>query len=99
LQQELVDVAALKSGTIWREKGERLARYLKNVHQQRTSQQYMTSLQSPLPDYDGNTTTTSDPAQMNQYIQEYYQMLYSIDLVEPTVIINYLDRTTFDRTL
>ncbi|GAA5802008.1 hypothetical protein HPULCUR_007468 [Helicostylum pulchrum] len=44
LQQELVDVSALKAGIVWREHGERSARYLKQVHQQRTAQKYMASL-------------------------------------------------------
>ncbi|KAG2233343.1 hypothetical protein INT48_009091 [Thamnidium elegans] len=59
----------------------------------------MASLQYPLTDSNGNITTISDPTRMIQYAQEYYQMLYSIELVEPTDIINYLDRITFDRTL
>lgn len=47
LQQELVDIAALKAGVIWREKGEKSAGYLKRLHQTQTSQQYMASLQAP----------------------------------------------------
>ncbi|KAK4521701.1 uncharacterized protein ATC70_004235 [Mucor velutinosus] len=47
LQQELVDVAALKAGDTWREKGEKSAGYLKRLHQKRQSQQYMASLQAP----------------------------------------------------
>ncbi|GAN07262.1 hypothetical protein MAM1_0154c06757 [Mucor ambiguus] len=47
LQQELVDIAALKAGDTWREKGEKSAGYLKRLHQTRTSQQYMASLQAP----------------------------------------------------
>ncbi|KAK4518210.1 2-oxoisovalerate dehydrogenase subunit alpha, mitochondrial [Mucor velutinosus] len=47
LQQELVDIAALKAGDIWREKGEKSAGYLKRLHQKRTSQQYMASIQAP----------------------------------------------------
>lgn len=99
LQQELVDVAALKASAIWREKGERSARYLKNVHQRRTAQQYMASLQSPIPDTAGNTTASSNPGLMNQHAQQYYQQLYSIDPVEPTDTSSYLDRITSTRKL
>ncbi|GAA5802478.1 hypothetical protein HPULCUR_007943 [Helicostylum pulchrum] len=42
---------------------------------------------------------TSDPDLMNSFAQQYYQMLYSIDTVEPTEIINYLDDINFDRVL
>ncbi|CEP15119.1 hypothetical protein [Parasitella parasitica] len=48
LQQELVDIAALKAGDSWREQGERSAGYLKRIHQQRTTQQYMATLQEPV---------------------------------------------------
>ncbi|KAI9349940.1 hypothetical protein BD770DRAFT_413155 [Pilaira anomala] len=41
LQQELVEIAALKSGVNWREKCEKSAKYLKSIHQHRTAQQYM----------------------------------------------------------
>ncbi|CEP07325.1 hypothetical protein [Parasitella parasitica] len=47
LQQELVDIAALKAGATWIEKGETSPGYLKRLHQARTSQQYMGSLQAP----------------------------------------------------
>ncbi|KAK4517425.1 uncharacterized protein ATC70_000760 [Mucor velutinosus] len=47
LQQELVYIAALKAGDTWLEKGEKSAGYLKRLHQKRTSQQYMASLQAP----------------------------------------------------
>ena len=49
LQQELVDIAALRAGDTWREKGERSAGYLKRLHQTRSSQQYMATLQQPDP--------------------------------------------------
>ncbi|KAG2229061.1 hypothetical protein INT48_005646 [Thamnidium elegans] len=44
-------------------------------------------------------TCTNGPIQMNTYVQQYYQMLYSIDTVEPTEIITYLDDIHFDRVL
>ena len=36
LQQELVDIAALKAAICWREHGEKLAGYLKRMHRART---------------------------------------------------------------
>lgn len=39
LQQELVDINALKSGVRWREKGEKSAKYLRAIHQKRKNQQ------------------------------------------------------------
>lgn len=45
LQQEIVDIKAMKSGITWREKGEKSAKYLKSIHHQRTTQQYMSCLQ------------------------------------------------------
>ncbi|KAI9262903.1 hypothetical protein EDC94DRAFT_89312 [Helicostylum pulchrum] len=99
-QQELAAVSALKAGAIWRGNGERSARYLKQIHQQMTAQQYMASLQSPAPiDPNAENICTSDPDLMNSYAQQYYQMLYSVDTVEPTEIINYLDGINFDRIL
>lgn len=36
---------------------------------------------------------------MNTYAQQYYQMLYSIDTIEPVEIINYLGDIHFDKVL
>ncbi|KAI9249097.1 hypothetical protein EDC94DRAFT_330536 [Helicostylum pulchrum] len=81
LQQELVDVAALKANAIWRENSERSLGHLKSVHRQRTAQQYMASLQSPTTPTSTTTDSsiTSDPTSMRIYAQQYYQTLYSID--------------------
>ncbi|SAL96475.1 hypothetical protein, partial, partial [Absidia glauca] len=57
---------ALKSATVWREKGERSAKYLKKIHQQRSHQQTITALQPPSSISAARTesscpdTTTSD---------------------------------------
>ncbi|KAI9260430.1 hypothetical protein EDC94DRAFT_694816 [Helicostylum pulchrum] len=84
-QLQLVDVSKLKAGAIWGDNGERSARYLKQIHQQRTVQQYIASLQSAAPIYPNEEKLcTSDPAPINMYAQQYYQILYSVDTVEPT---------------
>jgi hypothetical protein len=45
LQQELVDIAALKAGICWREHREKSAGYLKRIHQVRTVEQSINFLQ------------------------------------------------------
>ncbi|KAI9469657.1 MAG: hypothetical protein EXX96DRAFT_458044, partial [Benjaminiella poitrasii] len=95
LQQELVDIAALKSGIIWREKGERSARYLKSIHQQRTTQQYIPSLRvSDVPP----TATTADDI-MQEYAHQFYQTLYSTDPITTDDLSRYLDNVHFPRLL
>jgi hypothetical protein len=105
LQQELVDIAALKSGITWREKGERSARYLKNIHQQRSHQQMITALQPP-PSNDHEphsqqpeSRPINDLPTMKSYAQTFYQQLYSIDHVDEQQIDRYLERIRFERQL
>jgi endonuclease/exonuclease/phosphatase family metal-dependent hydrolase len=97
LQQELVDVAALKAGVTWREKGERSAKYLKNIHKQRTTQQYMATLQPPSTS--STDLPTSDPEKMQSYAHQFYQNLYSVDPVDDDGVLAYLDTITFDKHL
>ncbi|CAO3600825.1 unnamed protein product [Absidia cylindrospora] len=91
LQQELSDIAALKAGVIWREKSERSAGYLKRVHQQRTTQQYISTL---TPDVPGRIPTSSQPDQ-ETIAHNFYQHLYTSTTVSPHQIDNYLANITF----
>ncbi|KAG1049853.1 hypothetical protein G6F43_007845 [Rhizopus delemar] len=73
LQAELVEGAALTAGMVWREQGERSAKFLKNVHQRRENQQYIGTLQptavtqnppstSERTEHPPSSTASSDPA-------------------------------------
>jgi hypothetical protein len=103
LQQELVDIAALKAGVIWREKGERSADYLKAIHQQRTAQRYIPSLRDctvfPRSNTIETNTNNTDIQHMKSYAQQFYQALYTADLVSKYDIESYLNGITFERTL
>lgn len=107
LQQELVDIAALKAGVTWREKGERSAGYLKNLHQQRTIQQYIPSLRNPnasstdpgTPESTNAAVVTDDSNTMELYAQQFYQTLYTTEPVSEGDIDSYLDRITFEHKL
>lgn len=104
LQQELVDIAALKSGTTWREKGERSVKYLKLIHQQRTHQQTITTLQSPTTssqqaDIHPEHHTTSNLETMKTYAHSFYQQLYTVDHVCDTKIDDYLSNIQFTKQL
>lgn len=102
LQQELVEIAALKSGVTWREKGKKSAKYLKSIHQHRTAQQYMPGLRDPTI----STSTTpelpavsQDSATMQTIAQRFYQRLYSTDDVDDKSIGAYLNEVTPTSTL
>lgn len=110
LQQELVDISAYKAGVTWREKGERSAKYLKSIHQIRTSQQFMTGLKdtstdpplpmtSPLAAPLSTPTVTSHLNSMKTSTQRFYQSLYSKEHVLPSEITHYLDDIHFERQL
>jgi hypothetical protein len=114
LQTELVEVSALKAGAVWREKGERSAKYLKHVHEKRENQQFIRALQSPSPqpptdNNDGtagsNTSsvpaavTSSDPTTVRQYAHEFYAHLYTKDSVDNSVLQQYLSSIQFPRTI
>lgn len=110
LQQELVDIAAMKAGATWREKGKRSASYLRAIHRHRTTQQYMASLQPPTttaiatartttPSIRVNEQSARDIDSMKDYAHQFYQMLYTADHVEEVDIVTYLNRINFDCTL
>ncbi|SAL96369.1 hypothetical protein [Absidia glauca] len=76
LQQDSVDIAALKAGISWLEKGETSPGYLKRLHHQRTLEQFINDLSSTdTRDFTTMPTTTLDIA------HGFYQRLYSFDPV------------------
>ena len=90
LQQELVEIAALKSGVVWREKGEKSPKYLKTIHHQRTAQQFIPGLREPTStntELHNNTDSSAstirvDSHSMNNITQNFYNQLYTKDEVE-----------------
>ncbi|KAG1362905.1 hypothetical protein G6F61_014063 [Rhizopus arrhizus] len=90
LQQELVKIAALKSGVVWREKGEKSPKYLKTIHHQRTAQQFIPGLREPTStntELHNNTESSAstirvDSHSMNNITQNFYNQLYTKDEVE-----------------
>ncbi|KAG1137120.1 hypothetical protein G6F37_011489 [Rhizopus arrhizus] len=112
LQTELVEISALKAGAVWREKGERSAKYLKQVHTKRETQQFIRAIQSPSspPSNESNDTmsgltttttpvaqTSSDPTTVRQYAHQFYSQLYSKDPVENSELQQYLASIQFPR--
>lgn len=95
LQQELTDIAAMKAGIRWREKGERSPKYLKSIHTTRTNQQYLAAL-TPTND---STTPVSDQEGLREITWNFYQQLYTSDEVTATIIDNYLDNIRIDKYL
>ncbi|KAG1058734.1 hypothetical protein G6F41_013809 [Rhizopus arrhizus] len=85
LQQELVDIAALKAGIRWREHGEKSAGYLKRIHQVRTVEQSINCLQDTT-----SGSTVSSRTQLLKVSQAFYQELYSVDPVDKHDIDCYL---------
>ncbi|KAG1532531.1 hypothetical protein G6F51_013062 [Rhizopus arrhizus] len=85
LQQELVDIAALKAGIRWREHGEKSAGYLKRIHQVRTVEQSINCLQDTT-----SGSTVSSRTQLLEVSQAFYQELYSVDPVDEHDIDCYL---------
>ncbi|KAG1135537.1 hypothetical protein G6F37_012747 [Rhizopus arrhizus] len=79
LQQELAEIAILKSGIRWQEKGESNVKYLKNIHKKRTSQQFMTGFKDS--NAVGQTMVQCDTAMMKNTVQQFYQHLYRADNV------------------
>ncbi|KAG1450645.1 hypothetical protein G6F46_010634 [Rhizopus delemar] len=110
LQVELVKVAALKAGMVWREQGERSAKFLKNVHQLRENQQYIGTLQpteetqnppstSERTEHPPSSTASSDPATVCQYARQFYKQLYTADPVDNAQLQDYLASIHFDRQI
>lgn len=94
LQQELAEIAILKSGIHWQEKGEKNITYLKAIHKKRTLQQSMPGFQDP---------TAADPTEvhtentsMQMIVHNFYQKLYTVDPIPLEHIQAYLDTITFD---
>ncbi|KAG1137270.1 hypothetical protein G6F37_011359 [Rhizopus arrhizus] len=85
LQQELVDIAALKAGIRWREHREKSAGYLKRIHQVRTVEQSINCLQDIT-----SGSTVSSRTQLLEVSQAFYQKLYSVDPVDEHDIDCYL---------
>ncbi|KAG1149858.1 hypothetical protein G6F37_011330 [Rhizopus arrhizus] len=85
LQQELVDIAALKAGIRWREHGEKSAGYFKRIHQVRTVEQSINCLQDTT-----SGSTVSSRTQLMEVSQAFYQELYSVDPVDEHGIDCYL---------
>ncbi|KAG0978525.1 hypothetical protein G6F29_009263 [Rhizopus arrhizus] len=86
LQQELTDIASLKAGVRWREKGERSAKYLKSIYQQRQVQQHMSGLKAA-----DDQVPTHDRDAMLNIAQDFYQSLYRADPVADDQLTAYLD--------
>ncbi|KAI9364271.1 hypothetical protein BD770DRAFT_407061 [Pilaira anomala] len=107
LQQELSSIAGIKSGIRWREKKKKDAGFLKRLHQHRTAQQFMTSIQRPSDNGNINITIdatipvdrTSDPVDMRELVREYYQHRYTLDHVEENEIDQYLHTIQFNKTV
>lgn len=106
LQKELSEIEGLKAGIRWREKGEKDAGFLKRIHQQRTSQQYMKSIRKLQNDgtqinlnieISVETTHTSDPNEMREIVRQYYQHLYTLDQVGDDGIDKYLETIHFEK--
>ncbi|RCH88123.1 hypothetical protein CU098_007626 [Rhizopus stolonifer] len=97
LQEEIAQIAILKSGIYWQENGETNIPFLKQMHQKRTLQQHMSGfrdLNGPQPDIVMSETTS-----MNRIAQDFYQRLYTPDTVAPADIDNYFGLVNFERKL
>jgi hypothetical protein len=106
LQQELVDIDAMKAGVKWREKGERSAKYLRQIHEQRSVQQQITTLQPPpmlstllSPMDSDDNLPSSDLPTMKIYAHRFYQQLYHADPVAPHQLDEYLDKINFSHKI
>ncbi|KAG2210439.1 hypothetical protein INT47_002381 [Mucor saturninus] len=99
LQQELVDISALKAGVVWREKGKKSAKYLKAIHKNRTAQQYMSGIQVPSSNSDNPPTVSDDTDQMKTSAHQFYQHLYDAEPVWDDAIKDYLDDIQLTKTL
>lgn len=108
LQQELIEIAGLKAGNRWREKGEKGekdAGFLKKLFQRRTTQQYISAIKRPnktdntsvIVEAEIPTDYTSDPVDMRNLVQQFYQQLYMLDHVDDTNIDQYLESMQFTR--
>ncbi|KAG0851752.1 hypothetical protein G6F57_008812 [Rhizopus arrhizus] len=89
IQQELVDIAALKVGIRWREHGEKSAGYPKRIHQIRTVEQSINFLQDPT-----SGLTVSSRTQLMEVNQAFYKEFYSADPVIENDIDGYLQDIT-----
>lgn len=87
LQQDTADIAALKAGISWRENGETSAGYLKRIHQQRTSEQYINGLSSTDTQGFLSSNTQTDLG----IAHGFYERLYTPDPVSQDSITRYLD--------
>ncbi|KAG1140783.1 hypothetical protein G6F37_009190 [Rhizopus arrhizus] len=85
LQQELVDIAALKAGIRWREHGEKSAGYLKRIHHTRTTEQTIVHLQETV-----TGERVSSQAQLLEVSKTFYQDLYSVDPIHESDVDRYL---------
>ncbi|KAG0739794.1 hypothetical protein G6F16_011736 [Rhizopus arrhizus] len=94
LQQELAEIAILKSGIRWQEKGESNVKYLKNIHKKRTLQQFMTGFKDS--NAVGQTMVQSDTTMMKNTVQKFYQHLYRADNVSQEHITAYLEKIQFN---
>ncbi|KAG1033235.1 hypothetical protein G6F25_010664 [Rhizopus arrhizus] len=84
LQQELVDISALKPGIRWREHGEKSAGYLKRIHHIRTTEQTIVPLQEPV-----TGERVSSQAQLLEVSKTFYQDLYSVDPIHESDVDRY----------
>ena len=88
LQEELTQIAILKAGNCWREKGEKDAGFLKRIHQQRTVQQSIEGLRRP-----EIATVSTNPEDMRNLVKDYYQALYTRDDIDPDQLSEFLSHT------
>jgi exonuclease III len=81
LQEELVEVAAMKAGLRWREKGEKSAGLMKRLATRREHKRSIETLHHPDTD-----TLCSSPSDLQSAARRYYEVLYTPTPVDPTHI-------------
>ncbi|SAM09001.1 hypothetical protein [Absidia glauca] len=95
LQQELVDIMALRAGVRWREHSERSPTYLKKIHATRSHKQFMATLRTG-PDHE---ILTTDQSTMRSCAKDFYQHLSTINPVDEFDIDRYLSRINIPHPL
>ncbi|GAN00852.1 conserved hypothetical protein [Mucor ambiguus] len=88
LQEELVEVATLRSGLRWREKGEKSAGLMKRLITQRTIRRSIETLQHT----DTNVICTQ-PSDLQSAARRYYEILYTPTPVDPSNVTYFTNQT------
>lgn len=99
LQEEIAETHALKAGQRWREHGEKSAGFLKRLHTKRTTEQYINRLQ-PLGNdgYPNTAEVTSDPNNMRDITQHFYENLYNTDAIDDDSLDRFLASINFSNS-